>query len=86
MFIKKYIHFKENIFSGDLLIVDRSEEPSDKKVVIAIIEGELTVKRIRFIDDKIYLYPENDFFEPMIIEKNMGLEIWGVVTHVIHSL
>ncbi len=43
------------IFSDDLLIVDRSEEPSDKKVVIAVIEGELTVKRIRFIDDKIYL-------------------------------
>ncbi len=74
------------IFSDDLLIVDRSVEPTDKKVVIAAIDGELTVKRIRLKDDKIVLVPENNDFEPIVIEKGMELDIWGVVTHVVHAL
>jgi len=74
------------IHPGDILIVDRSIEPADKKVVIAVIEGELTVKRIRRLKDKILLMPENENYKPLSIDDGMNFEIWGVVTSVIHPL
>ncbi len=74
------------IHPGDILIVDRAVEPADKKVVIAVIEGELTVKRIRMIKGKIYLMPENENYKPIEIKKEMKFDIWGVVTNVIHPL
>lgn len=74
------------IHPGDILIVDRSLEPANKKVVIAIIDGELTVKRIRINKGRIYLIPENKKYKPIEIEKEMDFDIWGVVTNVIHPL
>lgn len=74
------------IHSGDILIVDRSFDATDKKVVIAIIDGELTVKRIRMIEGKIYLLPENVEFSATEITNVMDFTIWGVVTNVIHAL
>ncbi len=74
------------IHSGDILIVDRAIEPVDKKVVIAVINGELTVKRIRIQKGKVILMPENDSYIPMQINDEMNFEIWGVVTNVIHPL
>ncbi|MCP4708776.1 MAG: translesion error-prone DNA polymerase V autoproteolytic subunit, partial [Planctomycetes bacterium] len=74
------------IHSGDLLIVDRSVEPADKNVVIANVNGELTVKRIRLQNGTITLVPENQQYSSQSISPDMQLEIWGVVQHVIHSL
>ena len=74
------------IHSGDILIVDRSLESGDRKIVIAAINRELTVKRIGKQNGKLYLLPENPFFEPIEITDDMEFEIWGVVTRVIHSL
>jgi DNA polymerase V len=74
------------IHSGDILIVDRSLEATDKRVVIAVIDGELTVKRIRIIEKKILLLPENQDYIPTEITDTMSFEIWGVVTNVIHAL
>ena len=74
------------IHSGDLLVVDRSIEPTDKKVVIANIDGELTVKRIRIRKNKITLEPENTDFPTQQINPESEFEVWGIVTNVIHSL
>ena len=74
------------IHPGDILIVDRSLEPADKKVVIAVIEGELTVKRISRLKGKILLMPENENYKPQQVSKNSDFEVWGVVTNVIHKL
>ncbi len=74
------------IHSGDILIVDRALEATDKKVVIAVIDGELTVKRIRISEGKILLLPENHDYNPTEITGEMSFEIWGVVTNVIHTL
>ena len=74
------------IHSGDILIVDRSLEANDKKVVIAVVDGELTVKRIRIIDKKVFLLPENSDFSSTEITESMDFKIWGVVTNVIHAL
>jgi len=74
------------IHCGDLLVVDRSLEPRDKNVVIAVVNGELTVKRIRIRKKKITLEPENKNYSTQQIKEDMEFEVWGVVTSVIHAL
>jgi len=67
------------------LVVDRSLEPKNNQVVIAIIDGEFTVKRISKYNNKLYLIPENNQFKPIEITDTMDFEVWGVVTFVIHK-
>jgi DNA polymerase V len=74
------------IHPGDILVVDRSLEPQDANVVIAVLEGELTVKRISRRDGRLYLVPDNALYQPLEIIEGMEFEVWGVVTSVIHSL
>ena len=77
---------KAGIHHGDILIVDRSLEATHKKIIVAAINGELTVKRIHRTPDTLFLLPENDAFERIGITEEMDFQVWGVVTHVIHSL
>jgi DNA polymerase V len=74
------------IYSGDLLVVDRSLEPRDKSVVIAVIDGELTVKRIRIGKKKITLEPENENYSVQQITEDTDFQVLGVVNKVIHAL
>ena len=74
------------IHDGDLLVVDRSIEPRDKYIVIAVLDGELTVKRIRISRGKIRLVPENESYFAHEITSDNEFEVWGVVTNVIHKL
>jgi DNA polymerase V len=74
------------IHPGDILVVDRALEPQDSNVVIAVIDGELTVKRISQRHDKLFLVPDNQAYEPLEIVEAMEFEVWGVVTSVIHNL
>lgn len=73
------------IFSGDMLIVDRSIEATHGKIVIAALEGGLTVKRLSKINGRIQLLSENTHYPPIDISHGEELIIWGVVTHVIHE-
>jgi len=73
------------IQSGDLLIVDKSLEPSDGKIVIAALDGELTVKRLVKRGGCVQLVPENDRYPIIEVNDRQDLLIWGVVTHVIHQ-
>jgi DNA polymerase V len=77
---------KAGIHSGDLLVVDRSLEPRDKNVVIAVVNGELTVKRIRIRKNRLTLEAENDAYQSQEINDQIEFEVWGVVTNVIHEL
>jgi len=70
----------------DILIVDRSLEPVSGKIVIAVINGELTVKKLRIDDQGCRLVAENPDYGPLEISPETGCEIWGVVTSVIHPL
>ncbi len=72
------------IHSGDLLIVDRSAAATGGDVVIAAIDGELTVKRVRRGDGALWLVAENEAYPPL--EVTTELVIWGVVEHVIHKV
>ncbi|MBW1645957.1 MAG: translesion error-prone DNA polymerase V autoproteolytic subunit [Deltaproteobacteria bacterium] len=74
------------IHDGDLLLVDRSLEAADGKVVIAVINGELLVKRVRRAGNRLLLLPENPAYEAIEVRQEMDFELWGVVTHVIHAL
>ncbi|ARN55737.1 LexA family protein [Sedimentisphaera salicampi] len=74
------------IHSGDLLIVDRSLEPKSGNVVVASLDSELTVKRIRIRKNEVILEPDNEDYKPQAISEERDFEVWGVVTSVIHKL
>lgn len=74
------------IFDGDILIVDRSIMATNRKVVIAILNGELLVKRLLKNGSQYILMPENTKYKPIYVSKESDLNIWGVVTNVIHKL
>ena len=73
------------IYPDDILVVDRSEEATSGKIVIAVINGELTVKRLKLSRGGAQLLPENTNYTPIIITPEMDFQIWGVVTFVIHK-
>ena len=74
------------IHDNDILIVDRSLKPAHGKIVIAVVDGQMTVKRLYKQSGKLFLIPENKNFKPIEITENMSMEIWGVVITAIHSL
>lgn len=73
------------IHSGDTLVVDRSITPSSGKIVVAIIDGEFTVKRFVIKENGSYLIPENPRYSAVRIDQNESFQVWGVVTYVIHK-
>ena len=66
--------------------MDRSIEPADGHVVIAAVDGELTVKRIRRVGERLALAAENRDYAPLELGDETELEVWGVVTTVLHSV
>lgn len=75
---------KAGIQDGDMLVVDRSLEPLHGKIVIASLNGELTVKRLHIEKKKIRLIAENEAFAPIEISEEINFQILGIVTSVIH--
>lgn len=73
------------IFNGDILVVDRSIEPMNNKIIIGVIDGEFVVKRIVKKSGKLFLQPENDKFKPIEITPDSDFKVWGVVTFAIHK-
>ncbi len=74
------------IHPGDLLIVDRSMVARDGKIVIAVVNGELLVKRLKIEGTQPYLVAEHPDYPELKITEAMDFQIWGVVTSVIHSV
>ena len=74
------------IHSGDLLVVDRSLDAVDGNVIVAALDGELTVKRLSKRGEILRLLPANTDYQPIEILTQQTFEIFGVVTNVIHSL
>ena len=72
------------IQDGDTLIVDRSVTPGDRQIVIAMLDGDFTVKRLRKRGKRVFLEAENPDFAPIEISESQDLTVWGVVTFVIH--
>jgi DNA polymerase V len=70
---------------GDILVVDRSQEAVSGKIVIAIVNGELTVKRFMQNLSACQLVAANPAYPPVEIAEDTDFSVWGVVTSVIHQ-
>lgn len=73
------------IASGDILIVDRALQAASGTIILAIVNGEFTVKRFLKKENKILLAPENPAYPLWEITEETDFQIWGVVTYVIHK-
>lgn len=71
------------IQSGDMLVVDKDIVPAHGRIVVAAVDGELTVKRLNFEDEGMQLLPENPAFRPIPITPEQHVVLWGVVILVI---
>ena len=74
-----------NIKSGDVMVVDRALDPTNNSIVLAVLDGEFTVKRIKKSSDKLYLMPANENYQPIKVTSDIDFQIWGVVTFIIHK-
>lgn len=74
------------ISDGDLLIVDKSLEPTNNKIAVCYIDGEFTVKRIKVEKDCVWLVAENPDYKPFKVTEDNELIIWGIVINVIKFL
>ncbi len=73
------------IHNNDILIVDRSLKAKHNSIVIAVLNGELTVKRLKLQPNRCVLTPENPDYPEIVITGEMDFRIWGVVTAVVHQ-
>jgi DNA polymerase V len=76
---------ESKIYNGDLLIVDRAVDARMGSIVIVNINGEMTVKVIDKINDKLHLVAGNSKYKPIEITEETELLIWGVVTYIVHK-
>jgi DNA polymerase V len=74
------------IHTGDVVIVDRSLEAKNGKVIIAVLDGEMLIRRLEINDTKKRLLPAIKKLSPIEITESNVFSVWGVVTYVIHSL
>lgn len=74
-----------NIHTGDILVVDRSIRATSGKIIIAVLDGEFTVKRLITNKTETFLSPENSNYQKIEITPETNFQIWGVVTYVIHK-
>jgi DNA polymerase V len=73
-----------SINTGDILVVDRSQKAASGKIIVALLNGEFTVKRFIKSTNGCYLEPANKEYESIEINENTDFQVWGVVTYVIH--
>lgn len=74
-----------NIHSGDILVVDRSAQASNGTIIIAVLNGEFTVKRLVQKESGTFLAPDNPKYPVIPVPPESDFQIWGVVTYVIHK-
>jgi DNA polymerase V len=74
------------ILSGDILIVDKSIDNPMNKIVVALLNGEFTVKRLTKRDGSVFLLPENPKYPNIEITEFVDFQVWGVVTGVVRKL
>jgi len=74
---------EEGIEEGDILVIDRSLEPRDGDLTVCCLDGEFTLKRIHFCENKVWLIPSNEAFDPILVDDDTRFTVWGVVTYTI---
>lgn len=76
----------DGIGNGDILVIDKSEEPHDGAIAVCFINGEFTVKRLRIRGKEITLVPSNPKYPEIRIKEGDSLSIWGIVRYVIKKV
>lgn len=74
------------IYDNDILIVDRSIKNANGRVVVAVLNGELMVRRFHKNFSSTFLIPENDRYKTINLSEFGEFNVWGVVVYAIHSL
>lgn len=74
------------IMDGAMLVVDRSIPATHGKIVVAVLDGDLTVKRLYQKNGVTRLDPENSAFKPLILREGQDLHVWGVVTGMVRKM
>lgn len=74
------------IHDGDEVVVDRALEAGQGDIVVAVVNGELTIKRLGKVDGHIALLPDNPHFKPVLLNDGETMEVWGVVTRCLRNL
>lgn len=74
------------IYNGDIAIVDRSVKPANGRVVIAVLDGEMLIRRYQKTINKLLLIPGNPRLPAIDVSEFSDFKVWGVVIHIIRSL
>ena len=67
------------IFSGDILIIDKSIKPRNNHIILAVLDGEFLLKRLNFQEGNVVLKAENKYYRPIFVNRNRDFKVWGVV-------
>lgn len=71
---------------NDLLVIDRSLQPTHNKIAVCFLDGEFTVKRLKMEHGQLWLQPENPNYQPIKVTEENNFVIWGIVTNVIKKV
>ena len=74
------------IYDGDIVIVDRSLKPQNGKIVIAVIDGDMLIRRYEKTMNSLRLIPETPKLSPIDVSEFMDFKIWGVVVYIIRNV
>jgi len=74
------------IFDGDILVVDRSIKLAEGKIIVAVLNGELLVRRFHKNFSSAFLIAENERYKTINLSEFNDFIVWGVVSYVIHSV
>jgi len=72
-----------NILPNSYVVIDRSVKPVHQSIIIAVVNGELTCKRLVRKGKQIILVPENPAYQPLTVTEEMDFVVWGVVTRLL---
>jgi len=72
------------INDGDLIVVNRAKEPRAGMIVVALVHGDRTLKRLRYVDGRHWLVPEAEGFADILVDEHV--QIWGVVVGVARKM
>ena len=76
----------DGIRDGDILVIDKSEEPQDGAIAVCFINGEFTVKRLSIRDGSVTLLPSNPKYQAITVSEGDDLSVWGIVRYVIKKV
>jgi len=77
---------ESGISSGDIVIVDRSLDPASGEVVVAVLHGDMIVRRLHANKGRVWLLPSNPDYSSLEVTRESDFDIWGVVTYVLSPL